>query len=74
VRASFDGAKMDSANMGHTRLSGANFKKAELVNADFIGAFATDANFFGATGNDKLTGAFLCKTTMPNGEVAGGSC
>ncbi|WP_208351901.1 pentapeptide repeat-containing protein [Pseudaestuariivita rosea] len=73
--AVLNGARLEGVSFEGADLRGATFVNAQLSNVSFIGADLTGAIFEGAVlTNSDLTLARLCKTQMPNDDMANADC
>lgn len=73
IGANFTRADLNNTFFIGANLTGADLRGANLTDASFVGATLTNANLTGATGAD-LSGAYLCNTTGPTGQMLNTSC
>ncbi|NEU83222.1 pentapeptide repeat-containing protein [Nostoc sp. UIC 10630] len=73
--ANLRGANLRGANLTNANLTNADLTNANLTNTDLRGANLTDATLTNATvPKHKLKNAYLCKTTLPKGDVSNQNC
>lgn len=84
-QADLRGANLDGTQLGGASLREANLRGTSLIGADLRGAVLrgaclTDANLTnaltdgGSLKSTQLAGTYLCRTTLPDGQVANDNC
>jgi Pentapeptide repeats (8 copies) len=73
IGANFTRADLNNTFLIGANLTGADLRGANLTDTSFVGATLTNANLTSATGAN-LSGAYLCNTTGPTGQMLNTSC